>query len=105
MRGPESQEARQGAGGPGHEGGGPNNRAPNEAPAPKKSPTMTRFSAHEKELMKSGNRTAYVALPKNVKTRRATKNDVPMPGRFPIVVRWWFLCLEIKPTEILLSSL
>ena len=46
-----------------------------EATAPKKSVTMTRFSAHEKEQMKSGNRTAYVALPKNVKAKRATKND------------------------------
>ncbi|KAJ5037803.1 hypothetical protein N7489_003714 [Penicillium chrysogenum] len=36
---------------------------------------MTRFSANEKEQMKAGNRTAYVALPKNLKARRASKND------------------------------
>lgn len=36
---------------------------------------MTRFSANEKEKMKSGKRTVYVALPKNMKTRRAAQND------------------------------
>ncbi|KAJ9488760.1 hypothetical protein VN97_g4515 [Penicillium thymicola] len=36
---------------------------------------MTRFLANEKEQMKTGNRTAYVVLPKNLKARRATKND------------------------------
>ena len=41
----------------------------------KKSPTMTRFSAQEKEQMKSGDRTAFVALPKSMKTKRAAKND------------------------------
>jgi hypothetical protein len=44
--------------------GFPWNRGWHRATAPKKSVTMTRFSAHEKEQMKSGNRTAYVALPK-----------------------------------------
>ncbi|KAJ5927578.1 hypothetical protein N7516_009351 [Penicillium verrucosum] len=36
---------------------------------------MTRFSANEKEQMKAENRTAYVALPKNMKAKRAAKND------------------------------
>jgi hypothetical protein len=45
-------------------------------PAPRKSQTMTRFSANEKEQMKTGSRTAYVALPKNLKARRATKPSV-----------------------------
>ncbi|KZN84499.1 hypothetical protein EN45_086370 [Penicillium chrysogenum] len=48
-------------------------------PAPRKSQTMTRFSANEKEQMKTGNRTAYVALPKNLKARRATKPSLTLP--------------------------
>lgn len=41
-----------------------------------KSPTMTRSSAAQKEQMKTGNRTAFVALPKSMKAKRATNNDV-----------------------------
>lgn len=45
--------------------------------APKKTPTLTRFSGAEKGQMKSGNRTAFVALPKSTWAKRATNNDLP----------------------------
>ncbi|KAJ5238140.1 hypothetical protein N7489_008231 [Penicillium chrysogenum] len=49
-------------------------------PAPRKSQTMTRFSANEKEQMKTGNRTAYVALPKNLKARQGQTSRCPAPS-------------------------
>lgn len=43
---------------------------------PKKSPTLAGFSAAEKESIRNGNRTAFAALPKNLKAKRATNNGL-----------------------------
>ncbi|KAJ6159521.1 hypothetical protein N7497_004058 [Penicillium chrysogenum] len=76
----QTESHKQNAGGPEEEEASkmPAAPAPKEdaQPAPRKSQTMTRFSANEKEQMKTGNRTAYVAMPKNLTARRATKPSV-----------------------------